>query len=101
MALFKKLFGNKESQFQERVLKILQAKSVDAAAGQKPLCIQLHGTELDLTNLFQTCEQNQVQSSDLIEQYFSWPLSFASRKHLSWNESESLLRPQLVPAEIA
>jgi hypothetical protein len=101
MGLLKKLFGGKELQFQDRVLKILKLKSIDAVAGEKPLSIQFHGVELDLKQLFEKCEQNQVQSSELIEQYYSWPLSFVPTREFKWNDAELLLRPQLVPAEIA
>jgi len=101
MALFKKLFGGKEAQFQERILKTLRSKSVNALPAEKPLSIRLHGVELDLTDLFHRCEQNQVQSVELIDQYFSWPLDFVHSKEFSWNQAESLLRPQIVPTAIA
>jgi hypothetical protein len=101
MGLIKKLFGGKELQFQDRVLKMLKLKSVDASAGEKPLSIRFHDIELDLKGLFGKCEQNQVQSSELMEQYFSWPLSLVVRREFEWNDVDLLLRPQLVPAEIA
>jgi hypothetical protein len=99
MGLFKKLLGSKESAFQKQVLSTIQSEIVKASPD--PLHVTVAGTDLDLSPLYKTCSANQVQAADFIRQYFSFPLAFAFHEERSWNQIESFVRPQLVPATLA
>jgi hypothetical protein len=99
MAIWNKFFGSKEAEFQKRVIATLESDFVQPTSN--PLQVQVANVDIDLSELYKTCQSNQVQSVELIRQHFSFPLAFALHTEHSWNEVESMVRPQLVPAEIA
>jgi hypothetical protein len=76
MGLLGKIFGGgkKEFEFQRKVLRVLEPFSgiVDVRAGDSPLMISFNGIELDLMQLQERCSSNEVQSEDIIRQYFSF-----------------------------
>ena len=102
MGLFGKLFGS-ENAFQRKVLKLLQHHfpQINAVAGRRPLSILIDGKELDLAHLQERCRTHETQSEEFILQYFSFPIDFVKTARHSWNEAQLLIRPQIVPAEIA
>ena len=102
MGLLGKLFGSnkEETHFRDRVLKLFSSEQ-DLHPGDHPLQVLLAGAPLDLMELYQKCQFNEVQSEDLIRQYFSFPLAFARSKKYSWHDAQLLVRPQLVPSKIA
>ena len=101
MGFIQSLFGGKESQFQKTVLEILKPGHAALQAGRTPLQIRLNGIEMDLTDLFARCQQNQVQTTELIQQYFSYPLAMIRSGEYSWSQAEPLVRPQLVSSDLA
>jgi len=101
MGFIQRLFGGKEVHFQKQVLNFLQHHSAQIIVPSDPLSVQINGVVLDLRGLYDKCQKNQVQAPELIQQYFSFPLAFAVRQEYSWNGAESMIRPQLVPAEVA
>jgi len=101
MGFIQKLFGRKEVQFQKQILSVLEKEFAHLEPSNDPLRIRIGETELNLSFLYDKCQKNQVQSSELIQQYFSFPIALSARREYDWNEAESKMRPQLVPVEIA
>ena len=104
MGLFNKIFGGgKEEQFQRAVLKVAESLpgSASIRPGKEPLTVLMNDAELDLTDLHKRCILNEVQSEELIRQYFSFPLAFLRNKPASWHDAQLKVRPQIVPAEMA
>src|SRR5690349_21811014 len=99
MGFLNKLFGSKEVEFQKQILRTLDAGLVQISSN--PMKMVVGGVEIDVADLHKTCMANEVQSADFIRQHFSFPLAFAIHEVHSWNEIESLLRPQLAPSAVA
>jgi len=101
MGIFQKVFGSKEGQFRKKVLTILNERYPDEPfqpAGENK--ISLHGVEFDLGNLFDACQKNETDTSELVFQYFSHPFALTyTTDFLPWDQARSLVRPQLFPAE--
>lgn len=103
MGLLSKLFGTgKDDPFQKKVLRLMEPHTgfIDIRPAGRPLAVLLNGVELDLTELSERCRNNEVQTEELIRQYFSFPTAFVRSQKFSWYEAQMLVRPQIVPAEL-
>jgi len=99
MGFLNKLFGSKEAEFQKQIVRTIQSDLLQPSS--IPLRMVVAGVEIDVSDLYKTCTANEVQSADFIRQYFSFPLAFAIHQDHLWNEIETQVRPQLVPAAMA
>lgn len=102
MGIFKKLFANKESQFQERVMDVLGKHYPLIQLEPGTNSVRLNGIEISIQKLQSVCEQNQTQADEFIQQYFSYPAALCLQAQtLDVSEIKTHVRPQLVPAEFA
>jgi uncharacterized protein YtpQ (UPF0354 family) len=101
MGIFQKVFGSKEGQFRKKVLVILNERYPGEPfqpVGEDR--ISLRSVEFDLANLFEACQKNETETSELVFQHFSHPVALTyTTDLLPWDRARTLVRPQLFPAE--
>jgi hypothetical protein len=104
MGLLQKVFGGKNSQFQNQVLEILKKEHPELSfqAGNLSTQIKLGSAEFELTRLQETCQKNQTQAEEFIRLHFSHVVALATpAEDISWQQANSRIRPQLIPIEFA